>query len=181
MRTTRWIVTIVPKAVLGLSLAWAAAPTAAGGTGCSRCGLPGGYAAPVHAMTAAPGMTQACCDSTCHPCDNAWAGYCEQKARKQAFYARVGAPKPSRAKTHAPVGSRPAEAYWPASQEVYWEPAPAGPKHPDVQPLPPVLDEPVEPAESPRLAPPPPPEPAPDRSAAQYGRSVKTGFSSSAW
>jgi hypothetical protein len=42
---------------------------------------PGGYLAP------------GCCECPPSACDNAWAGYCEHKAKWQAFFARVGAPQ----------------------------------------------------------------------------------------
>lgn len=47
------------------------------------CSSPPGYAL-------APG----CC--TCQPsaCDNAWDGYCEEKAKWQAYFREVGKPKP---------------------------------------------------------------------------------------
>jgi hypothetical protein len=37
---------------------------------------------------------QGCCDCPPSACDNAWDGYCEEKAKWQAFFAKVGAPKP---------------------------------------------------------------------------------------
>lgn len=42
----------------------------------------------------------------CPPCacDNAWDGYCEQKARWQAFWSRLGTPRPPRC--GQPVGAR---------------------------------------------------------------------------
>jgi len=55
-------------------------PSALGGGACCS---PSGY-------TLVPG----CCEYY-HPCcDNAWSGYCEHRAKVQAFWSRVGAPKP---------------------------------------------------------------------------------------
>jgi len=53
---------------------------------CSRpmCANPGGFA-----------FVPGCCECQPSCCDNAWAGYCQQKARWQAFWARVGMPRPS--------------------------------------------------------------------------------------
>jgi hypothetical protein len=47
------------------------------------CSAPNGY-------TLAPG----CCFEYRPCCDNAWAGYCEQHAKMQAFWAGVGTPRP---------------------------------------------------------------------------------------
>ena len=50
-----------------------------------------------HAYCASPcasslyGTVPGCCDYPPSCCDNAWAGYCEEKARCHAFWHRVGA------------------------------------------------------------------------------------------
>ena len=36
------------------------------------------------------GMVPGCCECPPSPCDNAWAGYCEEKARWKAFWYRLG-------------------------------------------------------------------------------------------
>ncbi len=51
------------------------------GMDAEACASPCGY-------SLAPG----CCEDTRHCCDNAWAGYCEHRARVDAFWYRVGAP-----------------------------------------------------------------------------------------
>lgn len=58
-------------------------------TGCNGCGINKAGGA-----CAGGGWSPGCC--VCQPscCDNAWAGYCQQKARWQAFWARVGTPRP---------------------------------------------------------------------------------------
>ena len=58
------------------------------------CSAPGGF-------NLAPG----CC--VCQPCacDNAWDGYCEQKARWQAFWSRLGTPRPPRCAQPVPAGA----------------------------------------------------------------------------
>jgi hypothetical protein len=39
-------------------------------------------------------LVPGCCENT-HPCcNNAWAGYCEHRAKVQAFWAKVGTPRP---------------------------------------------------------------------------------------
>jgi hypothetical protein len=41
-------------------------------------------------------LAPGCCECAPCACDNAWAGYCEQKARWQAFWTGVGMPHPPR-------------------------------------------------------------------------------------
>ncbi|MGA2798916.1 MAG: hypothetical protein ABSE63_15160 [Thermoguttaceae bacterium] len=48
----------------------------------SACYSPPGYCL-------APG----CCECPPSACDNAWDGYCEEKAKWQAFFTRVGTPR----------------------------------------------------------------------------------------
>ena len=50
--------------------------------GCDACCSPCGYCL-------APG----CCEYQRHCCDNSWAGYCQHRARVEAFWARAGVPK----------------------------------------------------------------------------------------
>jgi hypothetical protein len=66
--------------------------------GCASCtGNDGGsyrnYRGP--ACFAPPGYSLApgCCECPPSACDNAWDGYCEEKAKWQAFFARVGTPR----------------------------------------------------------------------------------------
>ncbi len=55
---------------------------------CPQCEKQTGYgAAP---CAAGVNIQGGCCDCTPTPCDNAWAGYCQEKARRQAFWAGVG-------------------------------------------------------------------------------------------
>jgi hypothetical protein len=44
-----------------------------------------------------PGCTsaQGCCECPPSACDNAWEGYCQHKAKWQAFFTKVGTPPPS--------------------------------------------------------------------------------------
>jgi len=48
----------------------------------SACCAPPGY-------SLAPG----CCECPPSACDNAWDGYCEEKAKWQAFFTKVGTPR----------------------------------------------------------------------------------------
>lgn len=57
------------------------------------CGAPNGYAG-----------FQACCPKTPHCCDNAWACYCEWKARWHALWSRVGEPPCGQCGLHAVKG-----------------------------------------------------------------------------
>lgn len=70
---------------------WAAEPTAVpygwspmsqyGALAAPACGAPNGYAG-----------YQACCPKSPHCCDNAWACYCEWKAKWHSLWSRVGEP-----------------------------------------------------------------------------------------
>jgi hypothetical protein len=44
-----------------------------------------------------PGCSLApgCCECPPSACDNAWAGYCQHKAKWQAYFTKVGTPRPS--------------------------------------------------------------------------------------
>lgn len=87
----RWICwASVPLAV------WALANSAAGfdglyggGGSCASCEHQYTYGAPA---CAAPfyGFQPGCCEQPPSPCDNAWAGYCQEKARCRAFWYRLG-------------------------------------------------------------------------------------------
>jgi hypothetical protein len=51
------------------------------GLGAEACASPCGHA-----------LVPGCCEDTRHCCDNAWAGYCDHRARVDAFWAKVGTP-----------------------------------------------------------------------------------------
>ena len=57
----------------------------ASGLGAQPCAVAGGF----H-------LVAGCCECAPGACDNAWDGYCEQKARWQAFWARLGTPRAPR-------------------------------------------------------------------------------------
>lgn len=136
----RWICWVsVPLAVFGLTgpAAGFDSTLVAGGTcgGCEHCS---GYCAPA---CGAPffGWSPGCCQCQPSPCDNAWAGYCEEKARWRAFWYRLGTGgasycTPVRADCGVPTcsscPSQPA-VLGPAPQA-----APAGPPGADLPPLP---------------------------------------------
>ncbi len=93
MRTTRWVIV---AAVLGL-----ASPAAGHPSGCAQCnrgqaaGPTASWALDAEACATPPGYTlvPGCCEYSRHCCDNAWAGYCEHRAKMDAFWARVGTQK----------------------------------------------------------------------------------------
>jgi len=79
------------------------------------------------------GTTPSCCECPLSACDNAWDGYCQEKARWRAFWRRVG--------TGGKHGSH--------STYTSWQPMPTPSQlpyqyHPMVRPLPEVTDEPQE-------------------------------------
>ena len=94
----RWTIGVFTLAVIGLAAtAVGDQPGCAGCNGgmtagswslrgwdAEACASPGGY-------TLIPG----CCEDHRRCCDNAWAGYCDHRAKVEAFWTRVGTPKPS--------------------------------------------------------------------------------------
>ena len=62
--------------------------------GCASCERSSGHGAPACAGPIGYNLKPGCCECPPTACDNAWAGYCQEKARWQAFWARVGTPKP---------------------------------------------------------------------------------------
>ena len=140
MRERSWIFV----AVL-IGLASPAAGHQSGGAECNGA-LPAGpmvsWALDAEACCTPPGycLSPGCCEHSRRCCDNAWAGYCEHRAKVEAFWARVGVPKPH----GRPAACRQAPM------------APCAPcSTPAVQPTPAVLP----PSTSP-LPPPAPPEKA---------------------
>jgi hypothetical protein len=57
--------------------------------GCSH-GLHSMYTAPACCMPYGFGGQPGCCECQPHCCDNVWDGYCQERARWQACFARIG-------------------------------------------------------------------------------------------
>jgi hypothetical protein len=164
MRATSWV---IAAAVIGL-----ASPAAGHPSGCAGCnrgqaaGPTASWALDAEACATPPGYTLApgCCEESRHCCDNAWAGYCEHRAKVEAFWARVGTAKPycrpagCRPTSMAPCAEHPAKAVQPTPavppDTVAPPPAPATeaplPPPPKVSRLPP-LEKAVSKAASPPL------------------------------
>ena len=122
MRWTGWVLLV---GVIGLT-----GPVAGYEPGCATCN--GGPAAATRirpGFDADPGMGPAgyclapgCCEEHHHCCDNAWAGYCEHRARVDAFWAHVGTP-------HANPYRRPCRAA-PMAVSIPDSPCSSGTMHP---------------------------------------------------
>ena len=92
MRWTGWV---VAAAVIGLT-----GPATGYQPGCASCNggasagswTQQGLDAEACAGPAGYCLVPGCCEETRHCCDNAWAGYCDHRARVDAFWARVGTP-----------------------------------------------------------------------------------------
>ena len=155
-----------------------------GGT-CASCDQ-GGYMYGAPAC-AAPfyGWQPGCCEAPPSPCDNAWAGYCQEQARWRAFCHRLGTGGAASCRP-TPASCQPTPAALePPGQAVPTAPVqpagePPGPIAPGWPGQPPVPGLPGGPAEAP-LAPrpadleepvalPPVPEPLPDESARSWYR-----------
>ena len=93
MRRMQWSSIFLALAVL-TSTAFAANYNRSNSGGCASCEPRSGYAAPACAGPIGYDLAPGCCECPPSACDNAWAGYCQEKARWQAFWTRVGAPKP---------------------------------------------------------------------------------------
>ncbi|MBN1393998.1 MAG: hypothetical protein JW959_03120 [Pirellulales bacterium] len=94
MQRNRWIF-----AASVLAGVFALAADLDAGCGCGSCdGTTSYWALGRGACCSPPGycMTPGCCELYRPCCDNAWAGYCENKAKVQAFWAKVGEPRPPR-------------------------------------------------------------------------------------
>jgi hypothetical protein len=88
-------------------------------------------------------LAPGCCECPPCACDNAWAGYCEQKARWQAFWTQVGMPHPPRhgygCGTVMPAGcNNAAPDSAPASQNPSPQPVAPAPATKPAKPLMPV-------------------------------------------
>ncbi len=59
------------------------------GHGCAGCDQYGTSSAPA-CMAPFPGMKPGCCESRPTACDNAWEGFCQEKAPWRAFWSRLG-------------------------------------------------------------------------------------------
>ena len=134
---------------LGLGAVWAAdlAPV----TPNSPCGpsyRPSALAAEACGAPMGYNLSPGCCECPPCACDNAWDGYCDQKARWQAFWARLGTPKPPRCATYGgvptpaagdcrrlpPIEATPANASPPANGPTPIPAAPAVPAAPILEP-----------------------------------------------
>ena len=93
----RWTPWILAAAIVAGSVG----PAAGGQPGCPGCngGMAGGpmgqWALGCDACCAPCGycLAPGCCEYQRHCCDNSWAGYCQHRARVEAFWARAGVPK----------------------------------------------------------------------------------------
>jgi hypothetical protein len=157
MRWIRWA--FVPLAVCALMSAVTGfdCTSVEGGT-CASCSQSCGYGAPA---CAAPffGWQPGCCESPPSPCDNAWAGYCQEKARCKAFWCRLGTG--GRTCYGTPSGGCEPMA---VSPKPFVQPVPAPTAEPAVDAAPALPDElslPAPPGES-LEAPLPPPPAAPE-------------------
>jgi hypothetical protein len=111
MRWTGWILATIVVGYAGFA--------SGGQPDCLGCG---GAAANQGALSGAPccsppgyaqgyAATNACCCAPERPCcSNAWDGYCDHRARVQAFWSRVGVPKAPRCYCPGPMPRLPMRA-----------------------------------------------------------------------
>ena len=127
MRWTGWIFVV---AVIGL--AGSAAGYQPGCVGCSHGTTAGPWSAEACASPAGYALAPGCCEPHRRCCDNAWAGYCDHRARVEAFWSRVGTPaayarsRPCRQAPMVPCTiSEPCSVSDPVMQPTPTEPTPA--------------------------------------------------------
>ncbi len=99
----RWICWVfAPLAVLGtLGQATGLEPGGHGGRTCGSCEHHGGLSAPPCGVSFY-GMTPGCCETPPSACDNAWAGYCDERAHWKSRWYRMA--------SHPPQPTRPTRA-----------------------------------------------------------------------
>ena len=89
MRWIGWASAVGLLLAIHAASAYAACPTCGGNDTASYrayCG-PAGYSPPGYCLQ------WGCCECPPTACDNAWDGYCQEKAKWQAFFTRVGTPR----------------------------------------------------------------------------------------
>ncbi|MEN6458873.1 MAG: hypothetical protein ABFC63_08075 [Thermoguttaceae bacterium] len=109
MRWTPW--TVAAAIVVGLAATAAQGqPDCVGCNGRTAGGLHGQWALGCEACCAPPGyfLAPGCCEPYRRCCDNSWAGYCEHRARVEAFWARAGVPG-RRCASRGCIGSQPSD------------------------------------------------------------------------
>jgi len=83
----RWTICVVTF-ILVAAMAQISPSDAAYGS-CNCCDAHGTYGAPA-CMSSFPMLAPGCCKPSRRACDNAWDGYCEERAHWEAFWSRVG-------------------------------------------------------------------------------------------
>lgn len=127
MQWTGWICGVV---VIGL--AGSAAGYQPGCMGCNRGTTTGPLYAEACASPPGYALMPGCCEEHRRCCDNAWAGYCDHRARVEAYWYRVGTPaaharsRPCRKAPMTPCTTgQPCSAPDPIMQPTPAEPEPA--------------------------------------------------------
>ncbi len=89
MRWIGWACALSLLLVIHAGIIYAACPTCGGNDMASyrAYGGPACYSPPGYCLQ------WGCCECPPSACDNAWDGYCEEKAKWQAFFTRVGTPR----------------------------------------------------------------------------------------
>jgi hypothetical protein len=96
----RWVAVVLTGVVIA-GLAGSAVGQPSGCAGCNGKTLfpyAGHWSMDGAPCCSPPGFTlvPGCCECSRHCCDNAWAGYCDHRAKVENFWSRVGVPKPHR-------------------------------------------------------------------------------------
>ena len=94
MRWICWVFAVLAAGAL-IGTAFDIMPACHAAMPCVGCDQRSGqtyrYGAPACCVASGFNMKPGCCQCQPHCCDNVWDGYCQEKARWQAFWARVGA------------------------------------------------------------------------------------------
>lgn len=142
----RWTGCLLATALIGLAY-----PALGGQPGCAGCNggaadvwVMRGLGAEACASPCGHALVPGCGEDTRHCCDNAWAGYCDHRARVDAFWAKVGSPGAcgrgyySRPVRGVPCNTCSSSAPCDASPTPAMKPVPASPTpEPEAAPMPP--------------------------------------------
>jgi len=139
MRWICWTFALLAVGILASSAA-AVEPACGAAGSCADCGQNQMLCAPACCVPSGFNLTPGCCQCQPDCCDNVWATYCQERARWQAFWLRVGADG-SGCRECETVGCEVAEPCHPATATP--TPAVSEPGGPVMPATPPVPEPPV--------------------------------------
>jgi hypothetical protein len=92
MRRTSWLLAAAIIGLAGTAVGYQPNCASCNGGATARTWAQKGFDAEACGAPCGYSLVPGCCEDTRHCCDNAWAGYCDHRAKVEAFWARVGVP-----------------------------------------------------------------------------------------